>query len=38
MNSFLKNITDKVFVNCVNNNYMTPTGCIPTVNNNPSIK
>ena len=29
MNSFLKNITDKVFVNSVNNIYLTPTGCIP---------
>lgn len=29
MNSFLKNITDKVFINYVNNNCMTPTGCLP---------
>lgn len=29
MKSILKNITDKVLVNCVNNNYLTPTGCIP---------
>jgi len=29
MNSFLKIITDKVFVNYVNNNFMTPTGCLP---------
>ena len=34
MNSFLKNITNKMLIN----NYMTPTGCIPTVNNNPSMK
>ena len=29
MNSFLKNSTDRVSVNCVNNIYLTPTGCIP---------
>lgn len=28
MNSFLKNITNKMLIN----NYMTPTGCIPVKN------
>lgn len=29
MKSFLKSITDKVLVHCVDKSCMTPTGCIP---------